>query len=134
MCCEYNKDNQTDRFFKHSKFRNTEQIPTPLLENLSDERNKYRSFLQDSALCNIFRDQIISIPLLTAYPSNLTCDYYLWGSLKVFIKQTTGMGDFKELKTGIRYFWDRNFEQILGIFVPDVTHIWSQRRTFSKDC
>jgi len=72
--------------------RYTGQILTPLFENLGDERNKHRSFLQDSALCNIFRDQIISHPLLTACPSNLTCDYYLWLSLKVLIKQTTDMG------------------------------------------
>lgn len=72
--------------------RYTGQILTSLFENLSDERNKYRSFLQDSVLFNIFRDQIISHPLLTARPSNLTCDSYLWGSLKVFIKQTTDMG------------------------------------------
>jgi hypothetical protein len=83
--------------------RYTGQILTPLFENLSEERKKYRSFLQDSAtfhtanislaaLCNIFRDQIISHPLLTARPSNLTCDYYVWGSSKVSIKQTTDMG------------------------------------------
>jgi len=79
MCCEYKKDNQTDHFFKYSNSgRYTGQILTPLFENLSDERNKYRSFQQDSALCNFLRDQIISHLLLTAHPSNLTHDYYLW--------------------------------------------------------
>jgi hypothetical protein len=82
----------------------TGQVLTPLFENLSYESKKYRSFLQDSATVhtanislaafyNIYRDQIISHALLTARPTVVTCDYYLWGSLKVFMKQTLTLSD-----------------------------------------